>query len=160
MKLNSLPLECGLFSNVTSLLPSRFDHSPCDPTITLHGSFINSFACVVCYKNFVTQQQYRDHLFAKVRACPKLRVGILFLENHGVQCRCFLAALKLVFTSDTLKNQNCDCLWRIKLFGTLNYHGQEFDSWKPEIQKIIRETLPFMELLCEINLPYLRCSVS
>ncbi|PNJ23829.1 ZNF451 isoform 4 [Pongo abelii] len=43
----------------------RFDHSPCDPTITLHGPFFSSFACVVCYKKFVTQQQYRDHLFDK-----------------------------------------------------------------------------------------------
>ncbi|XP_055120333.2 E3 SUMO-protein ligase ZNF451 isoform X4 [Symphalangus syndactylus] len=43
----------------------RFDHSPCDPTITLHGPFFSSFACVVCYKKFVSQQQYRDHLFDK-----------------------------------------------------------------------------------------------
>ncbi|XP_008844730.1 E3 SUMO-protein ligase ZNF451 isoform X1 [Nannospalax galili] len=46
----------------------RFDHSPCDPTITLRGPPANSFACVVCSENFVTQQQYRDHLFAKVAA--------------------------------------------------------------------------------------------
>lgn len=43
----------------------RFDHSPCDPTITLRGPFTSSFACVVCYQSFTTQQQYRDHLFAK-----------------------------------------------------------------------------------------------
>ena len=103
---------------------SRFDHSPCDPTITLHGPFISSFACVVCYKNFVTQQQYRDHLFAKVRAYPKLRVGILFLENRGMGYRCFLAALKVALNNDAHKDQNYDCLWGIKLLGTLNYCGQ------------------------------------
>ncbi|XP_004580537.2 E3 SUMO-protein ligase ZNF451 isoform X1 [Ochotona princeps] len=43
----------------------RFDHSPCDPTITLRGPFISSFACVVCFKKFVTQQQYRHHLFTE-----------------------------------------------------------------------------------------------
>lgn len=101
------------FSNVTSLLPSRFDHSPCDPTITLHGPSINSFACVVCYKNFVTQQQYKEHLFSKVRACPKLKVGIIFL-----------AALKLAIPNNTHKDQNSDCLWRAKWFGTLNCCGQ------------------------------------
>lgn len=80
------------FSNVTSLLPSRFDHSPCDPTITLHGPLINSFACVVCYKNFVTEQQYREHLLSKVRTCPKLRVSIIFL-----------ATVKIAITSDTCR---------------------------------------------------------
>lgn len=76
------------FLMLTSVLPSRFDHSPCDPTITLHGPLISSFACVVCYKNFVTQQQYRDHLFAKVRTSPKLRIGIVFLEIRGVFSCC------------------------------------------------------------------------
>lgn len=47
----------------------RFDHSPCDPTITLHGPLANSFACAVCYEHFVTQQQYKDHLLSRVRAC-------------------------------------------------------------------------------------------
>ncbi|KAM5257095.1 E3 SUMO-protein ligase ZNF451 isoform 2-T2 [Ctenodactylus gundi] len=46
----------------------RFDHSPCDPTTTLHGPFTSSFACVVCYKKFVTQQQYKDHLLTKEAA--------------------------------------------------------------------------------------------
>lgn len=66
MKLNSSAPRMWAFL-MLPLLPSRFDHSPCDPTITLHGPSINSFACVVCYKNFVTQQQYKEHLFSKVR---------------------------------------------------------------------------------------------
>lgn len=46
----------------------RFDHSPCDPTITLHGPLANVFACAVCYEHFVTQQQYKDHLLSKAAA--------------------------------------------------------------------------------------------
>ncbi|GAB5571636.1 E3 SUMO-protein ligase ZNF451 isoform X2 [Prionailurus iriomotensis] len=69
----------------------RFDHSPCDPTITLHGPFVNSFACVVCYKNFVTQQQYRDHLFAKEAADDGHKNNLL---PQIIQCfacpNCFL----------------------------------------------------------------------
>ncbi|KAF3831669.1 hypothetical protein GH733_000481 [Mirounga leonina] len=68
-----------------------FDHSPCDPTITLHGPFMNSFACVVCYKNFVTQQQYRDHLFAKEAADDEHKNNLL---PQIIQCfacpNCFL----------------------------------------------------------------------
>ncbi|XP_077875956.1 E3 SUMO-protein ligase ZNF451 isoform X1 [Ictidomys tridecemlineatus] len=67
------PISCPImhcnkeFDNGHLLLGhlKRFDHSPCDPTITLRGPFSSSFACVICCKNFVTQQQYRDHLFAK-----------------------------------------------------------------------------------------------
>ncbi|XP_040839522.1 E3 SUMO-protein ligase ZNF451 isoform X2 [Ochotona curzoniae] len=67
------PISCPImhcnkeFDNGHLLLGhlKRFDHSPCDPTITLRGPFISSFACVVCFKKFVTQQQYRDHLFTK-----------------------------------------------------------------------------------------------
>ncbi|XP_003480070.2 E3 SUMO-protein ligase ZNF451 isoform X2 [Cavia porcellus] len=67
------PISCPImhcnreFDNGHLLLGhlKRFDHSPCDPAITLHGPFTNSFACVVCYQQFVTQQQYREHLSAK-----------------------------------------------------------------------------------------------
>uniref|UniRef100_F6PKG8 E3 SUMO-protein ligase ZNF451 n=1 Tax=Callithrix jacchus TaxID=9483 RepID=F6PKG8_CALJA len=73
MRLSGKPILCPImhcnkeFDNGHLLLGhlKRFDHSPCDPTISLHGPFISSFACVVCYKKFVTQQQYRDHLFDK-----------------------------------------------------------------------------------------------
>ncbi|XP_070789028.1 E3 SUMO-protein ligase ZNF451 isoform X1 [Pituophis catenifer annectens] len=44
----------------------RFDHSPCDPTITLHGPPANMFACIVCGKRFASNQQYSEHLLSKV----------------------------------------------------------------------------------------------
>ncbi|XP_048352574.1 E3 SUMO-protein ligase ZNF451-like isoform X2 [Sphaerodactylus townsendi] len=43
----------------------RFDHSPCDPTVTLHGPPSSSFACIVCNKRFPTSQQYSDHCVSK-----------------------------------------------------------------------------------------------
>ncbi|XP_070312833.1 E3 SUMO-protein ligase ZNF451 isoform X5 [Odocoileus virginianus] len=93
------PISCPImhcnkeFDNGHLLLGhlKRFDHSPCDPTITLHGPFISSFACVVCYKNFVTQQQYRDHLFAKEDADDGHKNNLL---PQIIQCfacpNCFL----------------------------------------------------------------------
>ncbi|XP_055261850.1 E3 SUMO-protein ligase ZNF451-like isoform X2 [Moschus berezovskii] len=93
------PISCPImhcnkeFDNGHLLLGhlKRFDHSPCDPTITLHGPFISSFSCVVCYKNFVTQQQYRDHLFAKEAADDGHKNNLL---PQIIQCfacpNCFL----------------------------------------------------------------------
>ncbi|XP_053142461.1 E3 SUMO-protein ligase ZNF451 isoform X3 [Hemicordylus capensis] len=43
----------------------RFDHSPCDPTITLHGPPTNVFACIVCKRRFCTPQQYSEHSLSK-----------------------------------------------------------------------------------------------
>ncbi|XP_042298860.1 E3 SUMO-protein ligase ZNF451 isoform X2 [Sceloporus undulatus] len=43
----------------------RFDHSPCDPAITLHGPPTNAFACIICARRFPTSQEYSDHLFSK-----------------------------------------------------------------------------------------------
>ncbi|KAH0622059.1 hypothetical protein JD844_023982 [Phrynosoma platyrhinos] len=45
----------------------RFDHSPCDPAITLHGPPANAFACIICARRFPTSQEYSDHLFSKAR---------------------------------------------------------------------------------------------
>ncbi|XP_006272205.2 E3 SUMO-protein ligase ZNF451 [Alligator mississippiensis] len=44
----------------------RFDHSPCDPTITLHGAPASAVACVICFKRFVTSQEYCEHLVSKI----------------------------------------------------------------------------------------------
>nr|XP_033792325.1 E3 SUMO-protein ligase ZNF451 isoform X2 [Geotrypetes seraphini] len=44
----------------------RFDHSPCDPAIMLHGAPTNCYACIVCFKRFITLQQYSDHLLIKI----------------------------------------------------------------------------------------------
>ncbi|XP_021012522.1 E3 SUMO-protein ligase ZNF451 isoform X3 [Mus caroli] len=69
----------------------RFDHSPCDPTITLHGPLANSFACAVCYEHFLTQQQYKDHLLSRTAAADGHSNSLL---PQIIQCfacpQCFL----------------------------------------------------------------------
>ncbi|XP_039100241.1 E3 SUMO-protein ligase ZNF451 isoform X1 [Hyaena hyaena] len=99
MQVSGKPILCPImhcnkeFDNGHLLLGhlKRFDHSPCDPTITLHGPFINSFACVVCYKNFATQQQYRDHLFAKEAADDGHKNNLLPQIIQCLACpNCFL----------------------------------------------------------------------
>ncbi|XP_053566378.1 E3 SUMO-protein ligase ZNF451 [Bombina bombina] len=45
----------------------RFDHSPCDPTIALHGTPFNSFSCVICLGRFATIKDYKDHMSAKAK---------------------------------------------------------------------------------------------
>ncbi|XP_077018270.1 E3 SUMO-protein ligase ZNF451 isoform X3 [Tamandua tetradactyla] len=99
MQMSGKPILCPImhcnkeFDNGHLLLGhlKRFDHSPCDPTITLHGPVTSSFACVVCHKKFVTQQQYRDHLFAKEAADDGHKNSLL---PQIIQCfacpNCFL----------------------------------------------------------------------
>ncbi|XP_043860396.1 E3 SUMO-protein ligase ZNF451 isoform X3 [Dromiciops gliroides] len=99
MPMSSKPISCPImycnkeFDNGHLLLGhlKRFDHSPCDPTITLHGPLTNSFACVICYKKFATQQQYSDHLFAKAAAGDGHKTNLL---PQLIQCfacpNCFL----------------------------------------------------------------------
>nr|XP_021149109.1 E3 SUMO-protein ligase ZNF451 isoform X1 [Columba livia] len=73
-KVNSTPMSCPVmhcnreFDNGHLLLGhlQRFDHSPCDPTVTLHGPPNNAVACVICCKRFETSQQYSDHLLSKL----------------------------------------------------------------------------------------------
>ncbi|XP_056670322.1 E3 SUMO-protein ligase ZNF451 isoform X9 [Monodelphis domestica] len=99
MPMSNKPISCPImycnkeFDNGHLLLGhlKRFDHSPCDPTITLHGPLTNSFACVICYKKFATQQQYSDHLFAKAAAADGHKTNLL---PQLIQCfacpNCFL----------------------------------------------------------------------
>ncbi|XP_069462277.1 E3 SUMO-protein ligase ZNF451 isoform X2 [Ambystoma mexicanum] len=71
--MNNRPITCPVincnrkFDNGHLLLGhlKRFDHSPCDPAITLHGTPIPSYACMVCFRRFTTQEQYKDHLLIK-----------------------------------------------------------------------------------------------
>ncbi|XP_043919279.1 E3 SUMO-protein ligase ZNF451 isoform X2 [Protopterus annectens] len=43
----------------------RFDHSPCDPTIQLHGGASSFYACVICLRRFATLKEYKAHLLMK-----------------------------------------------------------------------------------------------
>ncbi|KAG9462382.1 hypothetical protein GDO78_014229, partial [Eleutherodactylus coqui] len=43
----------------------RFDHSPCDPTIALHGVCSNLYSCVLCRARFASIGAYNEHLTAK-----------------------------------------------------------------------------------------------
>nr|XP_025038233.1 E3 SUMO-protein ligase ZNF451 [Pelodiscus sinensis] len=72
--INSSPILCPVmhcnrkFDNGHLLLGhlKRFDHSPCDPAITLHGPPTNIVTCVVCCEKFATSQQYTAHLLSKI----------------------------------------------------------------------------------------------
>ncbi|XP_009871660.1 PREDICTED: zinc finger protein 451 [Apaloderma vittatum] len=73
-QVKSSPISCPVmhcnreFDNRHLLLGhlQRFDHSPCDPTVTLHGPPNNTVACVICWNRFSTSQQYSDHLLSKL----------------------------------------------------------------------------------------------
>ncbi|XP_054253484.1 E3 SUMO-protein ligase ZNF451 [Indicator indicator] len=75
MEVESGPVCCPVmhcnreFENRHLLLGhlQRFDHSPCDPTVTLRGPPNNSVACVICCQRFPTPQQYNDHLSSKLK---------------------------------------------------------------------------------------------
>uniref|UniRef100_UPI00398E871C E3 SUMO-protein ligase ZNF451 isoform X2 n=1 Tax=Pristiophorus japonicus TaxID=55135 RepID=UPI00398E871C len=76
------PIDCPImncnrkFDNQHLLLGhlKRFDHSPCDPAITLHGSPSTLYVCVACCQRFINLQKYEDHL--------ALQVDLLDPEGH------------------------------------------------------------------------------
>ncbi|XP_043090541.1 E3 SUMO-protein ligase ZNF451 isoform X2 [Puntigrus tetrazona] len=62
-------INCGRVYDNVPLLEGhlkRFDHSPCDPTITLRGSPSAFFACVDCGHSFHSKQAWKDHVESKV----------------------------------------------------------------------------------------------
>ncbi|XP_015218710.2 E3 SUMO-protein ligase ZNF451 isoform X1 [Lepisosteus oculatus] len=62
-------LNCNRsFENVPLLMGhlKRFDHSPCDPTVSLKGSPSISYACVACCRRYPTEQEYKNHLQTKI----------------------------------------------------------------------------------------------
>ncbi|XP_071404598.1 E3 SUMO-protein ligase ZNF451 isoform X2 [Pithys albifrons albifrons] len=103
MQVNSRPKCCPVmhcnreFDNVHLLLGhlQRFDHSPCDPTVTLHGPPYNAVACVICCERFATSQQYSDHLLSKLNENDGHKKG---LPPQHIQCfacpKCFLLFTK------------------------------------------------------------------
>ncbi|KAM6324543.1 E3 SUMO-protein ligase ZNF451 [Aegotheles albertisi] len=98
-KVNSSPMSCPVmhcnreFDNGPLLLGhlQRFDHSPCDPTVTLRGPPNNAVACVICCRRFSTSQQYSDHLLSKLNENDGHKKG---LPPQHIQCfacpNCFL----------------------------------------------------------------------
>ncbi|XP_068183154.1 E3 SUMO-protein ligase ZNF451 isoform X2 [Antennarius striatus] len=62
-------ISCGrVFDNVPLLDGhlKRFDHSPCDPTISLKGCPSELFACAACGQHFLTKDEWKIHLESKV----------------------------------------------------------------------------------------------
>ncbi|XP_051772307.1 E3 SUMO-protein ligase ZNF451 isoform X1 [Ctenopharyngodon idella] len=62
-------INCGRVYDNVPLLEGhlkRFDHSPCDPTITLKGNPSSIYACVACGRHFSSKESWRDHLETKV----------------------------------------------------------------------------------------------
>ncbi|NXC50669.1 ZN451 ligase, partial [Penelope pileata] len=102
-QVNSSPMSCPVmhcnrkFDNGHLLLGhlKRFDHSPCDPTLTLHGPPNNAVACVICCQRFSTIQQYSDHLLSKLNENDGHEKD---LPPQHIQCfacpRCFLLFTK------------------------------------------------------------------
>ncbi|CAH2248785.1 zinc finger 451 S homeolog isoform X2 [Pelobates cultripes] len=69
----------------------RFDHSPCDPTITLHGAPVPLYACVLCAKRFPSRKEYAEHLLEKKKLLDGHECNI---PPQIIQCfacpKCFL----------------------------------------------------------------------
>ncbi|XP_034041183.1 E3 SUMO-protein ligase ZNF451 isoform X2 [Thalassophryne amazonica] len=62
-------INCDRVYDNPSLLDGhlkRFDHSPCDPTISLKGIPSEIFACVTCGQHFQTKAAWKKHLDSKV----------------------------------------------------------------------------------------------
>ncbi|XP_016422376.1 E3 SUMO-protein ligase ZNF451 isoform X2 [Sinocyclocheilus rhinocerous] len=62
-------INCGRVYDNIPLLEGhlkRFDHSPCDPTITLRGSPAAFYACVACGRYFHSKRAWKDHVGSKV----------------------------------------------------------------------------------------------
>ncbi|KAG9275053.1 E3 SUMO-protein ligase ZNF451 isoform X1 [Astyanax mexicanus] len=62
-------INCGRVYENAPLLEGhlkRFDHSPCDPTITLKGFSSPVYACVACGQHYDTKEAWRTHMSSKL----------------------------------------------------------------------------------------------
>ncbi|XP_077146117.1 E3 SUMO-protein ligase ZNF451 isoform X3 [Ranitomeya variabilis] len=95
----SQPITCPVmncerrFDNGQLLLGhlKRFDHSPCDPSIALHGVCDNSYACLLCLKRFRSIKAYDDHIAEKAKLADghEARIPSLHIQSFACPC-CFL----------------------------------------------------------------------
>ncbi|XP_018429486.1 PREDICTED: E3 SUMO-protein ligase ZNF451 [Nanorana parkeri] len=106
--INTEPITCPVmrcnrnFDNRPLLFGhlKRFDHSPCDPTIFLHGVCDTSYVCLVCQHRFATTREYTAHLAAKVKLADGHSQTLSPLDVQCFACpSCFL-----------LFNKRDDCL--------------------------------------------------
>ncbi|KAM9809964.1 E3 SUMO-protein ligase ZNF451 isoform 1-T3 [Syngnathus typhle] len=79
----------------------RFDHSPCDPTITLKESSTKVFACVACCRHFQTQEEWQAHLEFKVSSSHP--------EGHSMSQRCMSITCYACPTCYLFFNKREDC---------------------------------------------------
>ncbi|KAM5163038.1 E3 SUMO-protein ligase ZNF451 [Mantella aurantiaca] len=107
--INTGPITCPVmycnrtFDNQHLLLGhlKRFDHSPCDPTISLHGTCDSSYVCLVCQHRFATTREFTAHLTAKIKLADGSHhqsISPLVIHCYACPC-CFL-----------LFNQRDECL--------------------------------------------------
>ncbi|XP_077345607.1 E3 SUMO-protein ligase ZNF451-like isoform X2 [Lithobates pipiens] len=106
--LNTEPITCPVmhcnrkFDNRQLLFGhlKRFDHSPCDPTISLRGVCDSSYVCLVCQEQFLTAKEYTVHLATKVKLADGHQQALPPLVIQCFACpSCFL-----------LFNQRAECL--------------------------------------------------
>lgn len=57
---------CWGYIYLPEVFIDRFDHSPCDPTITLKGGPSSVYACLACGNHFSSKESWRDHVESKV----------------------------------------------------------------------------------------------
>ncbi|XP_066552929.1 E3 SUMO-protein ligase ZNF451 isoform X3 [Amia ocellicauda] len=87
-QINCPIMNCNrMFDNGPLLMGhlKRFDHSPCDPTVTLKGSPHISFACIACCRRYPSEKQYKEHLLAKTSS-PDAEGHVSTLSAQSVQC--------------------------------------------------------------------------
>ncbi|XP_075058654.1 E3 SUMO-protein ligase ZNF451 isoform X2 [Mixophyes fleayi] len=69
----------------------RFDHSSCDPTISLYGVCDTSYACLLCLQRFLSITEYNNHLAAKANLADGHERNIPPLVIQCFACpSCFL----------------------------------------------------------------------
>ncbi|XP_064174078.1 E3 SUMO-protein ligase ZNF451 isoform X2 [Anguilla rostrata] len=91
-------VNCGRTFDGVPLLEGhlkRFDHSPCDPAVTLRGGPSEIYACVACGKSFQTKEAWQNHYRSK-HSSPSHGSGLSFqlIQCFACPCCCLLFNLR------------------------------------------------------------------